>query len=375
MKTKVTDSSRYRHATMLLIIFLFFGSISSEAQTGNAAQSVVGGSSAANAYPFFVSLVEPHSPGIRPDCGGTLINESWILTAGHCATDFVTGRTIDSTEIVINGYIRSNPNPDYERIMSDYIAVYPGFSLFGSDRAGDISLIHLSKKSKFESIALPPQDDTILAKANSEARVIGFGVYNLQNPQQQPDTLQSADIRIISNKVCNEPSRYAGIILPSMVCAGQLTGSPTGSAAGDSGGPLMVEHEGKWVQVGLVSFGQNYYSTTTHPGVYTRISSYRHWIDSTINAYNTRVGLENKGRFDQPQFSMNNNILQVTFSRELPSEASYQVYDMTGRVILRGIFEARNTRQEITLNDLTPGMYVMKVDASNQTYATGKFLR
>jgi hypothetical protein len=44
-------------------------------------------------------------------------------------------------------------------------------------------------------------------------------------------------------------------------------------------------------------------------------------------------------------------------------------------VILRGIFDARNTRQEITLNDLTPGMYVMKVDASNQTYATGKFLR
>lgn len=59
-----------------------------------------------------------------------------------------------------------------------------------------------------------------------------------------------------------------------------LTQAPP-SPQGDSGGPSIVESpagSGKWLQVGVVSFGSGTCTEATLPGVYTRVSYYRDWI-------------------------------------------------------------------------------------------------
>jgi Trypsin len=42
-------------------------------------------------------------------------------------------------------------------------------------------------------------------------------------------------------------------------------------------GPLMMEMEARWTQLGIVSFG-NKCGEPGYPGVYTRISEYLDWI-------------------------------------------------------------------------------------------------
>ena len=50
---------------------------------------------------------------------------------------------------------------------------------------------------------------------------------------------------------------------------------------GDSGGPFVCERSGGHVLAGLTSWGSNQCDITL-PNVYTRISSFREWIDSKI---------------------------------------------------------------------------------------------
>ena len=54
------------------------------------------------------------------------------------------------------------------------------------------------------------------------------------------------------------------------------------SCQGDSGGPLVAKVQGKFVQVGVVSWGHSC-ADGVFPGVYTKVSSYKDWISDTIN--------------------------------------------------------------------------------------------
>ena len=51
---------------------------------------------------------------------------------------------------------------------------------------------------------------------------------------------------------------------------------------GQSGGPLVAKLQSKFVQVGVVSWGHSC-ADGVFPGVYTKVSSYKDWINDTIN--------------------------------------------------------------------------------------------
>ncbi|XP_037524454.2 tryptase [Rhipicephalus sanguineus] len=70
----------------------------------------------------------------------------------------------------------------------------------------------------------------------------------------------------------------------------------TDSCQGDSGGPLMSRVVGgRYVQVGIVSFGEGC-ARTYIPGVYTRVEAFTSWIKQVVGsfdkAYSNEVPLQ-----------------------------------------------------------------------------------
>jgi len=65
-------------------------------------------------------------------------------------------------------------------------------------------------------------------------------------------------------------SEFPSIILIMVFCLKQ----------GDSGGPLML-NDGKWTQVGIVSWGIGC-GKGQYPGVYTRVTSFMNWITKNL---------------------------------------------------------------------------------------------
>ena len=57
-----------------------------------------------------------------------------------------------------------------------------------------------------------------------------------------------------------------------------------GTCDGDSGGPLACRSttDGKWVLIGILSFGPQDCSSRDAYSVYTRVSSYVNWINNKI---------------------------------------------------------------------------------------------
>ncbi|CAG7731808.1 unnamed protein product, partial [Allacma fusca] len=68
------------------------------------------------------------------------------------------------------------------------------------------------------------------------------------------------------------------LIYDSMICAGHPEGGKD-ACQGDSGGPL--NHEGK--MVGITSWGYGC-AQAAYPGVYTEVSYFTEWVQSTISA-------------------------------------------------------------------------------------------
>ena len=241
---------------------------------------IVGGTQApAGKWPWQVALLQA---GIASNfqaqfCGGTLVDEFFVVTAAHCITEangtvspkasirVLTGtQDLDhgGTRHVIEQIVR---HPDYNDNTTDY----------------DIAVIKLKTPATGIRTArmITQAQEASLAPVGEQSYVTGWGDLGSGT---YPSELQQVQVPIVGRGNCNDATSYDGAITARMICAG-LTLGGRDSCQGDSGGPMIVrDAQGRWqILAGVVSWGIGCADRNLY-GVYSRVAVLSGWARQTI---------------------------------------------------------------------------------------------
>ncbi|XP_076153147.1 serine protease 27-like [Alosa pseudoharengus] len=242
----------------------------------NSRSSIVGGEDAApGKWPWMVYLRTTNGTNFQI-CGGSLINAQWVLTAAHCVHNF-------KLEKVVVGQLKLREPTGWEYPVH-HVLIHPGYrGRNNGDWHNDIALVQL-KKPVVTSKLVNPVDLPIhldVFNTSSECWVTGWGNVAEDTPLGGKKTLQQLKLPLVDDNTCRK-------VYPSttdkQLCAGYMQGGKD-SCQGDSGGPLVCKSGKKFVQVGVVSFGEGC-AQRDYPGVYTRVISYIEFIKDAIRNYN-----------------------------------------------------------------------------------------
>ena len=234
-------------------------------------EKIVGGQPARkDQFPWQVSLMVSWiaDPYYAHFCGGSLIDEAWILTAAHCVDRLQPRDVIIKAGVVSLAETGMRANVQRILVHQDYVS---------ADQGDDIALLQL-----YQPLPLGGDASTIaLMTLETEGRdlvkdatvtAIGWGAKT--EGGQTSLQLNYVDVPYVERNRCNLPVSYDGAITETMICAGKSAGGED-ACQGDSGGPLSLGAE----QAGIVSWGEGC-ARANKFGIYTRVSAYADWIEA-----------------------------------------------------------------------------------------------
>ncbi|XP_037080009.1 CUB and peptidase domain-containing protein 2-like isoform X1 [Pollicipes pollicipes] len=234
----------------------------------NRASRVVGGvETEVNEYPWQAGLVSPG--GTRTWCGGSLINDRYVVTAAHCTS----GSTASQIQVLLGDHRISVVDGESRHTVSQIID-HPSYVTHS--QGYDISLLKLSSPVAFNSrratVCLPTAGQTY---AGATAIATGFG--RLGASQPQATELQEVELPVRSEAECRTSWSF---VTGTMICAGGLPAGGKSVCMGDSGGPLVTLENNKYALIGVVSFGRPCAVANT-PDVFARVTAVLSWIQSS----------------------------------------------------------------------------------------------
>ncbi|CAG5097764.1 Oidioi.mRNA.OKI2018_I69.XSR.g15221.t2.cds [Oikopleura dioica] len=244
-------------------------------------------------WPFAVNLRMISQFGGAGLCGGSILNDNWIITAAHCCKGSVKVRAS------VGDISRSTNDPGefvIETQRAKDLHIHPLYQT-GNGMDWDACLVKVpsikaaapaSCNNCFSAACLPDKAPT----HGDFCWVAGWG--NKNEGFNLADSLQEVGVNLYDWEYCTSKSVYGSVINKvSELCAGTTDTDGDGlidggkdACQGDSGGPLVCNEEGKATLYGVVSWGQG----CARKGSPGRTSGY--WLEKYKNDHATTIEVE-----------------------------------------------------------------------------------